>query len=237
MYEDITYIPNYDDIEKEDDFIGKDGIVAAGVPGSAVIELMEEYTGISDFHYLLNDYKVQMEEIMDCMFAKNLEAYKIAAKSTSPLLVVWEDAGTGLYSPEIFKKYIQPVLRKYAEIAHENDKTILLHACGLISDLIDDIINTGIDGITDMSSYPTGNVEFLDVRRQAGKDIILTGGIDPTIITSKDENILRENVEKLIGDMKPYGNFILGSADAMPANTPIKNLEIIYEIVEERGYY
>jgi len=237
MYEDIIYIPKYDDIKKEDDFIGKDGIVAAGVPGSAVIELMEEYIGIENFHYFLNDYKTRIEEIMDCILAKNLEAYDIAAKSTSPLLVVWEDAGTGLYSPRIFRKYIQPALKKYTEIAHYNDKVILLHACGLINSLIEDIIHTGIDGITDMSPYPTGNVDFPDIRKKSGKDLILTGGIDPTVITSKDENILRERVEKLLDDMKPYGNFILGSADAMPANTPVENLEIIYEIIEERGYY
>lgn len=237
MYEDIKYIPDYQAIKRDEKLIGDDGIVAAGVPGSPVIELIEEYMGVERFLFFLHDYKNEMEELFDIMLATDLEAYKVAAKSSCPLLIVWEDTGTGLYSPEIFRKYIKSPLRKYSEIAHIDKKVILVHSCGLINSLIEDILETGIDGITDIAPFPTGNVDLLDVRNRVGRDFLLTGGIDPTIIISDDKRLLRESVSELIDRMKPFGNFILGNADAMPANTPLENLEIIYETVEEKGYY
>ncbi len=41
----------------------------------------------------------------------------------------------------------------------------------------------------------------------------------------------------MLNDMKPYGNFILGSGDSVPASTPLQNLELIQKIVKEEGCY
>ncbi len=237
MYNDLDFLPTYEDIESEAKLIGEDGIVAAGVPGSPVIELIEEYMGVQNFLLFLNDFPKEMESIYNVMLAKNIEAYEIAARSPSPLLVVWEDTGIGLYSPKIFKKYVAKALREYISIAHRFGKKIFIHSCGLLNDIIEDLVKTGADGITDMSPPPTGNIDFLDVRRRVGKDVILTGGIDATAITSFNKEVLEESVINLIKNMKPYGNFILGSGDAVPANTSVKNLILIYELIEKYGYY
>ena len=237
MYNDLEFLPTYIDIESESIMVGEDGIVASGVPGSPVIELIEEYMGVENFLLFLNDFPKEMESIINVMLAKNIEACKIAAMSPSPLLVVWEDTGTGCYSPEIFNKYITGALIEYVSIAHKYNKKIYIHSCGLLNSIVEDLVNTGIDGITDMAPPPTGDVDFLDIRQRVGKDIVLTGGIDATVITSSDKKVLEESVIKLISDMKPYGNFILGTGDALPADTPIGNLKLIHELIEEYGYY
>ena len=171
------------------------------------------------------------------MLEKILHAYDIAAKSSCSHLVVLEDTGTGLYSPGIFTKYISKALREYVEIAHKYGKKILVHSFGLLNNLIENFVKTGIDGITGMTPFPTGNINFLDVRKRIGRDVILTEGIDTTVITGVNKNYLEKEVLNLIRDMKPYGNFILGCGDAMPANTPIENLELAYTLVEKYGNY
>ena len=237
MYNDLEYSPTYGDVTKEEAKIADDGIVAAGVEGSPIIEMIENFIGIQNFLYYLYDYQKDIESLYEVMFAKNIEALEIIARSPAKLIVAWEDTGTGLYSPDIFRNYIAPVLKKYSNIAHNNNKCILVHSCGLLKDIIMDLVETGIDGLTDVSPLPTGNIDLIDIRKKVGRDFILTGGIDPTVIISPDKKVIEKNVIKLINDMKPYGNFILGSADSVPADTPIENLELIYRIVDDYGYY
>ena len=237
MYDDLKYFPTYDDTRKEEAKIGEYGIVAVGVVGSPIIDMIENFMGIQNFLFYLYDYKKDIESLYDTMFAKNVESLKIISRSPAKLIVVWEDTGTGLYSPDIFKRYIAPVLKKYSDIAHKNNKYILVHSCGLLKDIIDDLAETGIDGLTDVPTFPTGNINLIDIRKKVGKNFILTGGIDSTVLTSPDKRVVEKNVIKLLNDMKPYGNFILGSADSVPADTPVENLKLIYKLVEEYGYY
>ena len=237
MYNDLKYLPTYDDIRNEEAKIGEDGIVAAGVEGSPVIEMIENFIGIQNFLFYLYDYQKDVESLYDAMFAKNVESIEIIARSPAKLIVVWEDTGTGLYSPDIFRKYIAPVLKTYSDIAHKNNKCILVHSCGLLKDIISDLAKTGVDGLTDVAQLPTGNINLIDIRKKVGKNFILTGGINPTVLVSPDKRVVEKNVVKLLNDMKPYGNFIIGSADSVPADTPVKNLKLIYKLVEEYGYY
>jgi len=237
MYNDLKYLPTYDDTRKEEAKIGEDGIVAVGVVGSPIIDMIENFMGIQNFLFYLYDYKKDIESLYDTIFAKNVESLEIIARSPAKLVVVWEDTGTGLYSPDIFRKYIAPVLKIYSDIAHKNNKYILVHSCGLLKDIINDLAETGVDGLTDVAQFPTGNINLIDIRKKVSKDFILTGGIDSTVLTSPDKRIVEKNVIKILNDMKPYGNFIIGSADSVPADTPIENLKLIYKLVEEYGYY
>ena len=237
MYENLEYIETYQEIKDKEKEIGDDGIVAAGAPGSPAIELIEEYMGLEKFLMFLFDYPDEMKSLMGIMLQKNLEAYKIAAKSDVPLIVVWEDTGTGLYSPKIFNEYIATALAAYTNIAHNCGKKIYVHSCGLLKDILDNLVATGIDGIMDMTPMPIGNIGFLEARERIGNKIVLTGGLDANVMTAKNKDLIEEKLSTLLAQMKPYGNFILGSGDSVPANTPIDNLEFIYDLVNKYGKY
>jgi hypothetical protein len=116
MYDDLEYSPTYNDIMKEEAKIGEDGIVAAGVEGSPIIEMIENFMGIQNFLFYLYDYQKDIESLYDTMFAKNVESLEIIARSPAKLIVVWEDTGTGLYSPDIFRKYIAILLIKIINV-------------------------------------------------------------------------------------------------------------------------
>lgn len=235
MYKNLEYTKTYQDISDKEEEIGDWGIVAAGAPGSPAIELIEEYMGVERFLMFLFDYPSQMKSLMDVMLQKDLEAYEIAAKSPAPLIVVWEDAGTGLYSPRIFDQHIVPALKAYTGIAHKYGKKIYVHSCGLLKDIIESLAATGIDGIMDMTPLPIGNISFAEARERIGERIVLTGGVDANLLTSPDKGYIEEKVRSLLNQMKPYGNFILGSGDSVPANTPMDNLKYIQKLVVDYG--
>jgi uroporphyrinogen-III decarboxylase len=237
MYENLEYVENYHEIKNKEKEISDDGIVAAGAPGSPVIELIEEYMGLENFLMFLFDYPNEMKSLINTILKKDLEAYEIIAKSSVPLIVVWEDTGTGLYSPGIFNEYIAPAISSFTTVSHKYNKKIYVHSCGLLKDIIADLVATGIDGIMDMTPKPIGNIDFFEARQLIGNKIVLTGGIDANILTSPHKDLIEKKVCTLLEQMKPYGNFILGSGDSVPANTPIDNLEFIYELVDKYGRY
>lgn len=237
MYEDINYFSNYNSFLAEKLEIGNYGLLTAGCPGSPVIELIEEFMGIEKFYYFLQDYPNELKEILETMYKKDIEAVKIIAKSPADFAIIWEDTGTSLYSVKIFKEIIAPILKKFSEILHNEGKSVALHSCGLLNDLIEIINDINIDILESVTPFPTGNITMVDLRKRLNKDTIILGGIDPNTIVSDNKDHLKAYVKELLLNMKPAGNFILANGDALPANTPIENLVLIHDLVEQYGYY
>jgi uroporphyrinogen-III decarboxylase len=237
MYEDIKYIKTYSSVIDEKNKVGNDGLVAVVTPGSPVKELIEFYIGLENFYYLLYDHPKEIKSVVQLMTERDLEAFKIAARSPADFLLVDEDTGTGLYSTKIFEEMVKPILKKFVDIAHINNKLIAFHSCGLLNGILESIKETGVDIIESMTPFPTGNIDMLNAKQKLGSRICLIGGIDPTLIVINDKSYLINYIKDLLIKMKSGGNFILANGDALPANTPIENLNTIYHCIEKYGYY
>jgi hypothetical protein len=66
---------------------------------------------------------------------------------------------------------------------------------------------------------------------------IVIGGIDPNTFVCTDQNKVRQEIEAIIHDIKPYRGVLLGSADSTPRGTPVENFRIIRELVDTKGAY
>ncbi len=71
-----------------------------------------------------------------------------AGNAGADAIFIGEDLGTQnglLFSPEMFQEYFKKDYTRLIQIAHHYDMKVLLHSCGLNWDLLDDLIDVGID--------------------------------------------------------------------------------------------
>lgn len=59
----------------------------------------------------------------------------------------WGSQKSALISPDMWRQYFKPLYRQYAEIAHAAGKKIVMHSDGYTMDLIEDLIEIGIDAL------------------------------------------------------------------------------------------
>ncbi|MDR1724251.1 MAG: hypothetical protein LBR84_10000 [Tannerella sp.] len=129
-----------------------------------------------------------------------------------------------LISPEQFEKFFLPWIKKFCVQAKKYNYQTVLHSCGSIYRIIDQLIDAGVNALHPIQSKATNmDADYLSVHFK-GK-IAFVGGIDTQDIlpNGTPETVYDEvlRVRKLLGN-----RIILGpSHEALLPNVPYENLK------------
>ena len=231
LLENITPKPNFENFQKEVDYIGNDGLASASGPSTPIMRLLQRDMGIETFYYYFYDYPIEMEEILDIMHKRNKKIYHIIIKSPAEVIIDHENSSTTLFSPQIFDRYCLNQINEYANIVHQADKIFLTHMCGKLDNIMNLLSQGKQDGIIDVSPAPTGDLNIAEALKSWGKTKVVMGGIDATAFTQLSVDDIKKYVRDLLRQIGPANNFILGSGDATPYGTPLENLKAVTEVV------
>jgi len=237
LLENVKHKPCFEGFQKEADYIGDDGLATASGPSTPLLRLLQRDMGVERFYYFLSDYPKEMEEILAIMHERNKEIYRTIAESPAEVVIGYENTSTTLLSPKIYERFCLRQINEYADIVHEKGKIFLTHMCGKLSKLMDLLDKGKQDGIVDVTPFPTGDLDIAEAIKVLGKTKIIMGGIDPTAFTKLSVEGIRKYVKELLQKVAPGNNFILGSGDATPYDTPLENLKAVTEVIEKYGMY
>jgi len=232
LLENITPKPNFENFQKEVDYIGNDGLASASGPSTPIMRLLQREMGIETFYYYLNDYPKEIEEILDIMHERNKKIYYIIIKSPAEVIIDYENSSTTLFSPQIFDRYCLNQINEYANIVKQSGKIFLTHMCGKLDKIMNLLSQGKQDGIIDVSPAPTGDLNIAEALKSWGKTKVVMGGIDATAFTQLSIDGIKKYVRDLLRQIGPANNFILGSGDATPYGTPLESLKAVTKVVE-----
>ena len=94
-------------------------------------------------------------------------------------------------SPRHFSELVAPFLAEIVETAHELDRRIILHSDGCLTQVLDQIHATGVDGY--QSVDPQGGMDIQDVRR-AYPDWLLMGNVACNMLQDAADAKIKESV-------------------------------------------
>lgn len=197
--------------------------------------MVEHWCGTVDLTYALYDFPEVVEECLDAMIAKSVEAIQIAVKSNAEGFIFWEDSSTTNISPEFFKKYTAPTITKWGNLIHENEKLLIHHACGHIRDLLPLMSETPIDMVESISPPPTGNIDIDAAFKLLDNNKGLIGGIEPVFFKNCTIKELEERVDFLLETAKGR-RFILANSDSCPPGVEYEKFCAVSKMVRERAY-
>jgi uroporphyrinogen decarboxylase len=138
--------------------------------------------------------------------------------------IVWgsDDMGfkTGpLLSPDDTREFVLAGHRKMAAMSHAAGRPYLLHSCGNLSTLIDDLIDdVKIDA---KHSFEDTIEDVRQVKRTYGRRIALLGGIDVDFLCRADEAAIRARVRDTLETCQPGGGYCLGTGNSVANYIPV----------------
>lgn len=228
-----------------DDFIllGEEmpqGMKAVGGGGYGVFECVQDIVGYTNLCYISVDdpelYSDLFKAIGDVM-------YKIWSGILNKFGDVFcvcrfgDDLGfknSTLIPPEDIKNHVIPQYKRLIELVHSYNKPFLLHSCGKIFDVMEDIIN--IAKIDAKHSNEDQIAPFSEWVNCYGDRIGNFGGVDTDHLCRKNEQEIKEITCEVIGYSKGRGGFALGSGNSIPAYVPVSGYIAMVEAArEERG--
>jgi uroporphyrinogen decarboxylase len=140
--------------------------------------------------------------------------------------IIWgsDDMGfkTGpLISPQDLREFVLPGHKKMAEMAHAAGRPYLLHSCGDLETIMEDLIeDVKIDA---KHSFEDTIEDVRDLKRQYGDRIALLGGIDVDFLCRADEETIRARVRDTLDICLPGGGYCLGSGNSVANYIPLEN--------------
>ena len=139
---------------------------------------------------------------------------------------VWmgDDMGfkTGtLISPDHLRKLVLPVQERVAAVAHEYEKPFLLHSCGDLSLVMDDLIDrVGIDAKHSFEDVIEPVEAYL---ARYGKRVAVIGGVDVDLLARGSEEQVRARTREILHACAPSGGYVLGSGNTIANYIPVRN--------------
>ena len=132
-----------------------------------------------------------------------------------------------LIAPDILRKYILPWHKKLSLLAHDNNHLYLLHSCGNLESIMEDLIDdVKIDG---KHSFEDEILPVNDFKKKYGSRVGILGGVDIGKLCMLDEDGLRKYVRGILDVCMENGRYALGSGNSVCNYIPIRNYFIMLE--------
>jgi len=135
--------------------------------------------------------------------------------------------GTELTSPPLFREFALPYARDLAELAAQRQRWSLLHMCGKIGQLLDEIAAINPSLFETCAPPPEGDtLDIGAVRDRIGRDITAKGNMNLTFLaTATPAEVYRKGRE--IIQQAGTDRFMLSVSDVLLANHPPENVRAL----------
>jgi uroporphyrinogen-III decarboxylase len=227
------YVPHLEAIRK----VLPDGMKAYGGCGYGIFESSQDLVGYENLCIMQYSDPELFAELFNKIGNLYEELWSEMVKRYNDIFVFFrmgDDLGyksSTLLAPEIIRTCILPQYQRIIEIIHRRGKRFLLHSCGNIFNIMDDLINLQIDAKHSNEDEIAPFERWLELYSDK---IGFFGGIDVNVLALKnyDEiyNIVFENGVRFRSMAKGYG---IGSGNSIPEYIPEESFKAMINAVNE----
>jgi hypothetical protein len=190
-------------------------------------------------HLLYPDYIKEVYNLQIEVALKNLSLLKEAVgDKIQAIFMSGTDFGTQrceFMSPDMFREFYKPYFRKVNDWVHQNTNwKTFYHSCGSIVNLLDDIVESGVDILNPVQCSATGMEPKFLKEKYGDKLVFWGGGIDTqkTLPFGTVDEIKAEVTERL-EILSENGGYVFNAIHNIQGQTPAGNLKALFDAVKE----
>jgi len=114
--------------------------------------------------------------------------------------------------PELLRRLVIPWYAKMAQIAHDAGKPFVLHSCGNLGEIYEDLITAGVDA---KHSFEETILPVEDFKQQYGERVTALGGLDVDLICRGDEEEIRTYTRRKVESCYGDGHWAFGTGNSL----------------------
>jgi uroporphyrinogen decarboxylase len=212
-----------------------------GLFGGNLLELGQFMYRNDNFFMLLAGEPDRAHDFLEKLVAlhlKNLEAFLGKVGPSIDIIVFGDDLGmqTGpQLSPAMYREFFKPrhamMWKRAKQLANVK---VMLHCCGGVRELLDDLIDAGLDAINPVQISCRG-MEASALKRDFGGRITFWGGGCDTreILSRGTPEAIRRHVREQVASLHKGGGFVFQQVHNILADVPPKNIVAMFETLAE----
>jgi len=145
----------------------------------------------------------------------------------------WGYKTSTLLSPEILRRHIFPWHEQIAATMHAAGKPAILHACGKVDEVMDDVI----DGMKYDAKHSFEDVilPVEEAYEKWGRRIAILGGFDVQFLSGAKPEAVYTRAKNILQQTRARGGYALGTGNSVTNYMPLENYLAMCRAVKE-GY-
>ncbi|MBU4443943.1 nucleoside 2-deoxyribosyltransferase [bacterium] len=225
---------DYSNFEKVRELL-PEGMGVIGQHGD-IFTMVWELMGFEQFSYAIFDNPKLLDALFDKIGNLVLSMFEYFAESDAVDVIWYSDDiayATGLMiSPAVLRTYFFPWLKKIGDMAKSSNKPLIYHTDGLLFDVMDDIIDCGVDALHPIEPQA---MAIAEVKQRYGNRLCLIGHVDVDLLARGSTEQVREQVRKNIEEAAYNGGYCVGSGNSIPDYVKYENYIAMLEAAKEFG--
>ena len=146
-----------------------------------------------------------------------------------------------LVGPRLWRRWDKPVLKAACDATRDAGGLLHLHLHGRCAELIDDLVELGVDCLCPLERPPGGDVSpesMAAIKEKTRGRMTLNGNVHTleSLIRGGPEDVAAE-VRQIIDLWADDGRLIVGTGDQVGAETPDENIHAMIETAKSYGRY
>lgn len=201
------------------------GMKFIGFGPGGVLENLIEYVGFDALCFMLVDDPDLVQDIVDAIGSRLVAHYETMGQFDEVGAMIsnddWGFRTQTMLAPDAMRRYIVPWHRKIAAAIHGCGRPAILHSCGNLREVMDDIVD--VCGYDAKHSFEDGIMPVEEAYAAFGDRIAILGGIDVDFLCRSTPEAVRARSRGMLDLAEPRGGYALGSGNSIPEYVPQEN--------------
>ncbi len=134
-----------------------------------------------------------------------------------------------MISPPAYRELIKPRHARYFGLMHDMSAArVLFHTCGSVVDIVDDLVEIGVDVLHPVQVSARG-MEPAELKKRWGDRLAFWGAVDTQhVLPHGSVGDVRAEVERRIEELGRRGGYVLGAVHNIQPDVPLENVLAMY---------
>ncbi len=191
------------------------------------------FTGLELFSYALQDRPALVEAMIENLFEHQRAWLRLlCARRPGPAFQICEDLACKhglMFSPDFLRRVHFPRLRELVATIQAAGMKAILHTDGDVSEVLDDLVETGIDGLN-----PLESMDLAAVKKRYGKSLVLVGNVSSTVLSfGTPDQVRRAVADNIRAGWGRGGHWLDTSAGEFMPDVPLANALAYFEAAKD----
>ncbi len=186
-----------------------------------------------DFH----DHEAEVQRLLDVLEHHVLETVRYWAELGADGVYMTDDWGSQLalmISPAMWRNFFKPRYARIFDEMHRLGMDVFFHSCGNITQIVDDLIEVGVDILDPLQPLA---MDVNEVARQFGGRVAFSGAVDDQeLLCRGTPQQVKDTVRRLIDTLgTPFGGrYLIAPANVMVPDIPLANVQALFEAAHDQ---
>lgn len=176
-----------------------------------------------------------LEDFYDRLCDYNLKLIDIALEYDVDGIYFGDDWGQQrglIMGPDHWRQFIKPRMQRMYDRVHSKGKYVFQHSCGDCSEILQDLIDIGLDCY---QTFQPEIYDIVDIKKRYGHRLTFWGGISTQQLlpTATPEQVRRET-RRIMDIMGAGGGYIAAPTHALAFDVPPENVLAMMEVFREQ---